>query len=216
MGTANNPARFKLDDRPLNCPSCGAPLPRRLRHAKIAVCESCRSIVYLEGAEATFLGSQSALVDYPSLLELDCTYRYDKLLFEPVGMLRYSYGRGFWEEWWCVGDDGGGHWISVDEGDFAMEEPLGTRTGLPSFDDIRRQGSAELLGEAWTLTEVGEASLAGIAGQLPEVIDPRRQFFYLHLSQPGAKLLTLEYDDPQGAPELHLGQWIDPFRIEKV
>lgn len=106
----------------VNCPNCGGLLPRRFRYTKLMVCDSCGSILYLRRDAIEKLGTQAVLADHPSLFQLYHRFAYGKWFLEPVGMLQYSYGRGFWEEWWCLDNDGKGYWISVDEGDFVMEQ----------------------------------------------------------------------------------------------
>lgn len=44
--------------------------------------------------------------------------------FLPFGHARFSYGRGWWDEFWCIDPEGTGRWLSADEGDYALESPL--------------------------------------------------------------------------------------------
>lgn len=216
MAKNSKPALFKEGRSQFNCPSCGASLPRRFKLAKIAACESCRSVLYLKGTEANVLGQQAELTDYPSLFQLQHRYIYNKQMFEPVGMLRFSYGRGFWEEWWCLTDSAKGLWVSVDEGDFVMEEPRKTPSDAPALETLSEGKSVRLFKEDWLVTEIGEAEYVGMLGELPELVDPQRKFHYVHLSRPGSQLVTLEYDDPQDSPAIFAGQWLDPFKIKSV
>lgn len=201
---------------PLNCPSCGAELPHRFRYSKMAACEYCDNVVYLSGAEATILGKQSALANYPSLLRLGGRFRYKGLEFEPVGFLRYDYGAGFWDEWWVLTDDGEGRWVSVDEGDFAIEEPVKADRDPPPRKQLQVGARLELLGQEWTVTETGHARLLGLRGELPEPMGLEREFDYVELSAPGAWLVTLEYGNADNQVEVYRGQWIDAFEIEEL
>lgn len=215
--TTAQQAMFQTPALDLSCPSCGDQVPRHFQHAKIAVCESCNSVIYLDGAEATIAGEQSAVADYPSLFQLHQRYTYQDLVFEPVGMLRYDYGRGYWDEWWCLTDANEGRWISVDEGDFVIEKPINVPTDAPSKKELINGRHLTVLNLPWTVTEIGEATFVGMRGELPDAINQQRTFWYCHLSRPGSELLTLEYDNPYNPPsDAFLGKWMDPFLIKAL
>ncbi len=208
--------RFREGNRQFNCSSCGALLHRRFRYTKLIVCEQCRSILYLRRGAVDVLGNQAALADHPSLFRRYHRFAYRNLLLEPVGTLRYGYGRGFWEEWWCLESDGEGHWISVDEGDFVMEQKQSIEADLPPADALEPGMKIDLMNASWTVTELGTAQLQGMEGELPDIVKPDRNFRYAHMERPGSKLVTLEYNDPAGRPEIYLGEWMDPFDIKAL
>jgi len=217
MADSRETTRFAKGGGQVNCPNCGNLLPRRFRYAKLVVCDNCRSILYIRRDDIDARGTQAKLVDHPSLFRLYQRFVYRDLLLEPVGMLRYGYGRGFWEEWWCLDGEGAGRWISVDEGDFVMEQKQDPGiTGLPAADTLEIGRIIELLDASWTVTELGTARFQGMQGELPEIVDRNRSFRYAHLERPGRRLLTLEYDAPAELPDLYLGEWMDPFEIKAL
>jgi hypothetical protein len=207
--------RLQPEQTRFNCPNCGGLLPHRFRYSKIVVCSYCNSILYLQGAEATILGQQAALAHYPSLLVLGRRYRYRNLAFEPVGMARFSYPAGYWEEWWVITQAQEGRWISVDEGDFAIEEPVVPDTELPAPERLGIGAQVRLFQRNWTVTERDSGRLLGIRGELPEAMDPRRSFEYIHLSAPGSHLVTIELAPP-APPRVFRGTWMDPFEIRTL
>lgn len=215
--------RFKEGER-FECPSCGALLPRRFRYTKLVHCSYCRSLLALGDGPAEKVGEQATLAEHPALFELYQAYRYGKQRLEPVGKLRYDYGRGFWEEWWCLDGKGSGVWVSVDEGDFAIEQPVeefapGPIT-LPPYADLSLGARLRLLGQDWSVTELGEARFVGLAGEVPDPMDQRRAFRYAHLERPGRHLITLEYglegDGNAAEADCFVGSWVDPFEIESL
>ncbi|MCP3868809.1 MAG: DUF4178 domain-containing protein [Gammaproteobacteria bacterium] len=214
MTTPGKTRLFAEGDRRFNCTGCGALLPRRLRYSKLVVCDNCRSILYLHSDAIDNLGTQAALAEHPSLFQHHHRFGYRNMVLEPLGMVRYGYGRGYWEEWWCLDDKGHEYWISVDEGDFVMEQRQSIDTGLPKANRLKPGKKVTLLHESWTVTELGNAEFQGMKGELPERVNMSRRFFYAHLERPGSRLITLEYDDPEGIPDLYLGEWMDPFEIE--
>lgn len=215
MTGAKPSALFKEAGKQLNCPSCGAPLPKTYSASRLVACGNCRSVLLLNKQGVDPLSKQADLADYPSLFEIGRQYRYGDLLLMPTGWLRFSYGRGTWDEWWCETDRGQGVWISVDEGDFVMEQSQ-PKLSLPPLAEIKQKQGLDLFNSHWIATEFGQAHYEGMAGAIPELVTPDRHFDYVHLSAPGRQLITLEYDHPEAEPAVFLGEWLDPFAIEAL
>jgi hypothetical protein len=192
------------------CPACGGPLALHFRYAKLITCAHCHNGLLLEDQALKLAGVQSVMAEYPSLFELYREYRYRKLRFTPVGHARFEYAEGFWDEWWIMDDQGQGQWLSVDEGDYALEQavPWNERLFLP---DLQPGKSLSLNGEKLLITERGSASCSGVRGELPELIRPGERYDYLHLSGPEGRLLTLEVQNNEFF--CYEGQWIDPFEV---
>lgn len=190
-----------------SCPGCGAPLEARFHHTKLIACGYCGSTVFLRDQAVELAGKQSVLPETPSIFALHQPVTYRTRQFIPVGKARFEYDRGFWEEWWAM-DQEGGYWISVDEGDIALEQPI----SLPAAVHPPKVGEKiDLADQPWVVTEIGDAQCVGIAGELPEVIQAGDRFRYWHLSGPRGALLTLEQDE-DGWHGFQ-GQWVDPFEV---
>jgi len=202
----------------LNCPVCGAAVPSRLAYAKLLVCEHCNTSLFLEDEMVRNVGEKSALTEVPSILEIGRRFQYRNWLFEPYGRVRFDYGDGFWDEWWVVLDSGQGRWVSVDEGEIAVESPLDDERELldrpPDFDSLRIGRKVSFANLELTVTERNEATCIGVQGELPEVIRPGDKHRYAHLSGPRGVLLTLEFFDDRF--KAFKGVWIDPFELQPV
>lgn len=198
----------------LNCPACGAAVPRRLRHAKLTVCEHCRTALFLEDEAARSAGEKSVLAPAPSILQLGRRFRYRNWLFEPYGHLRYEYGDGFWDEWWVILDSGAGKWISIDEGDVAVENRLDHKGKVPALDALDVGARITAMNQTLTVTEKNRATCAGFEGELPEVVTLGEAHDYVHLSGPRGLLITLEW--AAGSVSVYKGVWVDPFDIEPL
>ncbi len=202
-------------NRVINCPQCGNQLPLSFRYAKLAVCDSCGSTLFLEDDAVRLAGKQSVLSEIPSLLQLGTPFQYQHTSFTPVGKVRYRHPVGFWEEWWAVDNSGQGFWISVDEGDFAFEKPLNIAAdALPSHTDIQPGASIQLYETDWQVTETGEGQCEGFEGELPEIIRVNESLPYAHLSDKRGQLLTLEYYEQ--TTRAYKGEWVDPFEIRSA
>jgi len=195
----------------INCPQCGYPLPIYFAYAKLAQCESCGSSIFLDDESARLAGYSSVLAPESSLIKLNKAFEYDKKRYLPVGMIRYSYGRGFWEEWWLKSDDGGEYWLSVDEGDMVLDRLI------PNEDKPELFSSAKIgqkVDEKWVITEIGTGECVGFSGSLPFIVTVGQKHKYIHLSGYKASLKTLEVD-PTGM-RTYIGTWIDIFDIKAV
>jgi len=193
------------------CPNCGAELEALLKSTKLVACGYCDSNVLLEDEAVKLAGKQGVMADFPSLIQMHGNYRYQDWQFMAVGRARFDYGQGFWDEWWVTGGDGEGRWLSVDEGDFALEEPVEIdRT--PSPFELAPGKQVTIRGEDLLVTEKGRASCIGVQGELPEALSVGDSYTYFHLSGPGGRLFTLEID--RGRAAYHQGHWLDPFEIE--
>lgn len=194
-----------------SCPNCGAELRARLRSTKLVACDYCDSNVFLEDDVVRLAGKQGVMAEYPSLLQLHQSFSYRGWDFMPIGMARFDYGQGFWDEWWVMGGDGEGRWLSVDEGDFALEEPVDIEK-TPSAFELVPGRAIRIDGHDVYVTEKGKATCIGIKGELPEALSAGDTYTYFHLSGTGGLLYTLEID--RGRAAIHRGRWIDPFRVE--
>lgn len=197
-------------DKSINCPQCGYSLSLYFAYAKIAKCKSCKSTIFLEDEGARLAGESSILAPEISLIKLNQSFKYKSKNYLPLGMIRYSYGRGFWEEWWLKDDKGKEYWLSVDEGDMVLEKPIKNIYDLSFFKTLRLNKS---LKGGWIVTELGQATCEGFIGMLPKIISKGSTYHYAHLSGDKARLQTIER--MENTLEVFEGVWISPFDIGK-
>ncbi|MGI9499433.1 MAG: DUF4178 domain-containing protein [Geminicoccaceae bacterium] len=182
-----------------------------MRSTKLVACAYCDSNVFLEDDAVRLAGKQGVMADYPSLIQMRGNYRYRGWQFMAVGRARFDYGQGFWDEWWVMGGDGEGRWLSVDEGDFALEETVEIEKTPSAFELV--PGKKIRIGdEDLYVTEQGRALCIGVEGELPEALKVGDSYTYFHLSGKGGRLYTLEIE--RGRAAFHRGHWLDPFEIE--
>ncbi len=196
-----------------NCPQCGSALPQQFRYSKLAVCAHCHSTIFLEDQAVRLAGKASVLAEMPSLLQLQLPFRYQEKTYTPVGQVRYRYQGGYWDEWWVIDSAGRGHWVSVDEGDFAFEILMEWQAPFPDIRTLQVGQTLVQQSVTWHITEKQLCQCEGVAGELPEPILPGERMGYVHLSGEHGALITLEYPF-QGEACAYRGQWVDPFEIQ--
>ncbi len=191
-----------------NCPQCGDALKIYFQYSKLIACQSCRSSIFLEDQSVKLIGERSVLSAEPSLIKLHQPFKFQAKRFFPLGKIRYSYGRGFWEEWFLEDEKHQPYWLSIDEGDFVLEEKI--NFSLP-FKKNHQFKVGQYLND-YQVSEIGKGICVGFEGELPEAIALNEEHTYVHLSRGDGELITLEFFDNETMS--FKGEWIDPLAIE--
>ena len=198
-----------------NCPQCGNELSLQFRHSKLTVCGHCGSTILLEDNALRLAGHAAALVDLPSLIQMHIPFTYENHSYTPVGLVRYRFQYGLWDEWWVLDNQHKGKWLSVDEGDYVFEKPYDWFGDFPDIRDLKVGMEFKQDKKMWQVTEKELALCIGTRGELPEAILTGDRMGYVHLSSENQGIITLEY--PLKSPETPLaygGRWLDPFAIK--
>lgn len=195
----------------LNCPSCGSEVPHQLQYAKLVTCPSCQVTLFLEDDVVKNAGERASIAAGPSIFSLGQPFTHRGVSYVPHGRIRFDYGKGFWDEWWVSSDTGESSWVSVDEGDIAIEQPLSLNGAAPTFESLMVGSNVTVGPQNLLVTEKNEAQCIGYEGELPEVISVGETHQYVHLSGHRGLLLTIEYADD--GTHIYKGLWIDPFEV---
>jgi len=202
----------------LECSSCGASIGLKEKFSKFFVCEYCGSAIFIEDDAIKNAGKMSKVIDVPSLINLGYTYTYRNFSFTPIGMVSYDYGRGFWDEFYVSDNEGKYHWVSVDEGDIAIEEPVKEQLNISQFNSIKIGDTLSLYKNEIEIpllvTEKNSCRCIGAKGELPFPVTMEEKYNYLDLSGPGGTIYTIEYTED--GTDVYYGKWIDPYDIKKI
>ena len=194
-----------------NCGNCGAELPGRLAQARMITCTYCGTTSVLRDNVFEMAGEGGEMQEAPSLIQLGQSLRIERRDLMPVGHARFSYGRGHWDEFWCVDGAGEGCWLSADEGDYALEHDL-PRDRWPDSRRLSLGASIELLGETYTVTEVETGTCLAVRGEFPEELEVGEAHLYYALSAQRGAMATYERWD--GGEGWSHGRWIDPWDVK--
>ncbi len=202
-----------MAERSFNCPNCGAALKAALSHTKLVTCAYCDSSVFLDDEAVKLAGKRGVMADLPSILRLGGRFQYREWRFDVVGQARFDYANGYWDEFWVIVEGAAaepGRWVSVDEGDIAVETPIEIG-GAPDFKRLELGATLTLFDDRFIISELGRGTCNAVRGELPEALEVGQSFDYAHLRSGGARLITLEYDEMGVAASD--GVWVDPFEI---
>ncbi len=201
---------------PTNCPNCGAPLGAKLAYARMLDCDSCGTTILREDEALRVAGDRGVMLDAPSLMALGQTVMVNGAQYTPVGQVRFDYGAGWWDEFWCPSGQAGfdGVWISVDEGDYAVETAVGPTSAPKRPHSLTLGTEVSFDGQTYMLSETDRATCVAFRGALPEVIALGETHDYANFTAPDGALLSLETWD--GGHAWYRGDWIDPWKIKVV
>ena len=191
------------------CPNCGDNVAEALASAPMAVCPSCATTLYQLDGRLLSAGTGGEMHDAPLLFGLGDRIHLAGSWREAVGHARFSYGPGWWDEFWVEDASGDGRWVSIDEGDIVSQKPLypPPRQAIP-----RRVGAVVSFGEGYRVSEIGQGRCIALRGRFPEVLAVGDTHDYINCMSWEGELLSGETH--AGETEWFLGQWLDPFELE--
>jgi hypothetical protein len=192
-----------------NCLKCGADLGAGFGWARMVNCGHCGTAHILRDEVFELAGNAGVLHEASGLLRLGEVLETPEGAFRAVGVVRFSYGRGAWDEFWALDDAGEGAWISVDEGDIVLQRPIMGK-GFPASPPAPGL-SIRYHNRDWIVTEAETARCIGFRGHLPEVFALDDKFTFVNASSGDGQLLSGEFWP--GGSAWFIGNWLDPFTL---
>lgn len=175
-------------------------------------CDHCGNAVYWDKEKITDAGKQSHLPEGFTRLYRDAAGSLFNKRFVVVGRVRYSFGKGFWDEWYLEMQDGTLNWLTEDNHELAFQKKVeDAKIGLHA--NYQPGMDIHLAGKVFHVQEVGNARCIGIEGELPKVIEVGETYPYVDASSlDGKYILSIEYDDD--TPSIYLGNWLNYSSIK--
>lgn len=195
----------------LSCPNCGDRIDPRLTGFRHVVCASCGTSILIEDDATRVAGQAGVMHDTPMLFGLGDRVRIDGALYDILGHARFSYGRGFWDEFQGRDMQGNLAWLSVDEGDVAVQAPL-PGSEWPRETSVPEVGAnVTASGGDYTVTEAERAECLALRGGFDEALEVGETYEFVNATGPGGALLSGEFWP--GGRSWFLGRWVDPFDV---
>jgi hypothetical protein len=166
------------------------------------ICAYCGVPVYWDVDQVRSAGTKAALTEGFTRLYRDATGSVRGKRFETLGRVRYSFDRGFWDEWYLRFEDGTTAWLTEDNHELCLERGVNE---TPPPDDGRVR--IALGGLEFAVEERGVAECIGAEGELPFLVMLGQRYRYIDGSSPDGKhSLGVEYGDAYGA--VFIGDWL--------
>lgn len=173
----------------------------------MVVCEYCSTAIYWDEERIAAAGKQSVLPEGTSRLYRGATGSYHQRRFVVVGRVRYSFGRGFWDEWYLEMSDGAMQWLTEDNHELAVQRRVSFDQAMPA-SSCRPGSWLTLRDTQFVVQEVGQAECLGVEGEVPKRIVTGETYTYVDASSPdGRYTLGLEFDEGD-TPTAFVGKWL--------
>jgi hypothetical protein len=195
----------------IGCPSCGAEHELLDPSTISLVCDYCDNVIVWDEQGMKLSGKQSRLSEGFSRLYRGAMGSIQGKRFQILGRVRYSFGRGFWDEWYLMLDTGAGVWITEDNHELSLQAVLETGTQFGHYSNYNVGEDLKIEDEGFRIQEIGQAICLGIEGALPKDVSPDERYPYVDgASFNGQKTFGLEYDGPNEGmpPSLFVGSWL--------
>ncbi|NSX53337.1 DUF4178 domain-containing protein [Parasulfitobacter algicola] len=176
-------------------------------------CDACGTTVFLQDGVFKNAGQRGEMHDTQMLFGLKDTVRILEERYYIAGHVRYSYGRGWWDEFWAVKGNGDGVWLSIDEGDVVSQRSLPKQDHPPEDTFLYVGETVTVQGQLFTATEVSTAECMAFRGEFPEILHVGEKYRFINYTSEHGALLSGEITDDDAL--WFIGTWIDPFDVKK-
>ncbi len=166
----------------------------------------------LNDETASVAGDQGVMHDAPLLFGVGDRVVMGRTSTRILGHARYSYGRGFWDEFCGVNEAGKTCWISVDEGDVVRQTRLQADDAPKNQPPFKPGETLYFDSATFTVTEVESAECIALRGQFDEALNVGETYQFVNASAGDEALLSGEFWGQSAA--WFYGRWYDPFDIQ--
>lgn len=196
----------------IRCPSCGANHSLHNPGIITVVCEYCGNAVYWDEEKIKDAGKQALLSEGFTRLYRGAGGTLFNKRFLVLGRVRYSFGQGYWDEWYLEFMDGRLGWLTEDNFELCWETRA-EGAKVPPYEELRPGRRVSVGGRDFVIEEKGEAVCLGVEGKLPKaVLSDETYRFADGSSLEGIYTLGIEYDDDP--PTVYTGKWLKHAAIE--
>lgn len=160
-----------------NCPQCGAPTGTGQPGLPVVTCSHCNALISKAGDELSAVGDAGQIPFDVSPIQIGTRLSVKDKRGEIVGRERWSWDRGFWNEWLLQFPDGSSNWVAEEAGQFMiMEEMEPTPTNIEQLQAISMEGRASMgkrvrIGRTnFVVSDVKLIRCIAVEGSLPQII----------------------------------------------
>ena len=199
-----------------SCGGCGATLEFASAATVLVVCPHCGGASWRSDRDLAYVGKVAEVAPIASPLSLGETGRFEGVGWTCVGQLQLDHGRGPWNEWCLLFDDGSWRWYAEAQGEALLTRPAGPdvvaaapeRTALEPGTAVDLPGTKDLL-----VAEVGVGRVTAARGELPARVLPGSEVRYADLRGPAGAIGTLDYGAGDACQAVYLGRTVAPEEL---
>ncbi len=196
-------------ERRFQCPSCGASNLVTNPGVLMKICDFCKTAIYWDKESALKAGAKSLDLPQSPRFKTGGIGKLQGRPFTILGRLTYKHESGFWHEWYVEFDDKTIVWLTEDEGELFVENPLDIKTALPPLESLSPGMQISLNDKIGVVEEIGQARCIGGEGQIPILVEIGETYPYVDGASPdGKNSFGLEYDS-SGTPQVFWGKIVN-------
>ena len=172
------------------------------------LCSYCGTAVYWDQEKITAAGTQAVVPEGFSRLFRGATGTIRQKRCVVLGRVRYSFGAGYWDEWYLERADNTMIWLTEDNHELCWQSRIELDSGVQPFEAYRPGMTLTARDQTFVVREAGHAECIGIEGELPKHVTTGESYPYVDAdSRDGRYALGIEYDDV--SPSVFFGRWIN-------
>jgi hypothetical protein len=196
-------------ERQFQCPSCGAGNVITNPGVLMSVCRHCKTAAYWDKESALRVGRKSVDLPPSTRFRVGGTGKLKGRSFRVLGRLSYAHEKGTWDEWFIVQDEKI-LWLTEDEGELFLEEPLELTVPVPGYSELTPGMQIKLNDKIGVVEELGQARCLGGEGEIPFQVEIGETYHYADGSLSDAKSsFGLEYDAGTGNVRAFIGRILE-------
>ena len=197
----------------LACPNCGAEIVFRSPALPARICDHCRTMVVRDGDALTAVGKAAVLPFDVSPIMIGTRGRFEGNAFEVIGLVRWGWTDGSWNEWLLLFGDGAHAWLGEAMGQYMLlrERPLaGVQTqmirNLAAGRPVAVGTSGQVDGRELTVVDARDATCIAAEGELPFTAPKGWTIFSADLRGPDGSCASLQRDEAEAS--LYVGRYV--------
>jgi hypothetical protein len=181
------------------CPSCGAPLTFENAHSLYAVCKYCKTMSVQSEDALKEVGKTAALVEDGSPLQLGASGTIDGKTFTIIGRIQYSFGLGYWNEWFLnmAEDAGGPAWLGEANGMyfFTRHKKDAKLPDTLDFSKLVAGGSVSVDGKEFFIKDIQKTKVVSGEGELPFPFESEYEAPVVDMLRQDGTFATLDFSE---------------------
>lgn len=197
----------------IQCPNCSEEVTAFASGKYTTTCPKCQSRLVVDDAKVDAKSAMAKFTETPKAIAVGWPVDLGGKTLRVLGRIQYQYEAGYWDEFHIEFPDRTLAWISVDEGRYLLQQELQVEDiNLAQLKSLNAGDSFTLLDETFQVREIGFATMVGMQGQIPFVVEPDEIMHYIQLSAPERELTVEVFGD--GSYDVFEGFRLEPDELK--
>ena len=170
------------------CPKCRFETELSLEGDFTTTCPMCESRLISKADEIIARPGMATVAQNPIGLAVGWPTQLKGQTIQVHGRIQYRYESGYWDEFHVEFPGGKFGWITVDQGRYLLQRQHDVKLDLANLKRLDAGQTVGLMGDRFQVKEIGFATMVGMQGRLPFVVDPEEIMHYIDLENASRKI----------------------------